>query len=170
MMVPCPRNIINCVDVEGCPLRLECLTKLLADREEQFITFWRMSPDSHCIISESGVFERISEASTAMFGHAPEQMEGHPFVEFLHPDDVVPSLDVFRELFASKAPVISFDNRYRHADGHYVSVNWNASSPVNGRMYGTARLITVSAPLHQPEDSNGIKVASRSAVGCDQTT
>lgn len=145
-MVPCPRSSRDCVDVSECPLRLECLTKLLAEREEQFLTFWRISLDFHCIIMESGVFERVSDASLSMFGYTPEQMEGHPFVEFLHPDDVVPSLEAFRGLFASEAPVLSFRNRYRHVDGHYIHVVWNASPPANGFICGTAR-INVEGPL-----------------------
>lgn len=176
-MTPCPRNGSDCVDVERCPLRLECLTKLLAEREDQFLTFWRVSLDFHCIISESGVFERVSDASASMFGYTPARMEGHPFVEFLHPDDVVSSLEVFRELFLGNSPVTAFRNRYRHANGHYVPVNWNASSPVGGRIYGTARIaadkpVSVARILAsvEPAEPNGVvKVTSRSPAGRSRT-
>jgi PAS domain S-box-containing protein len=175
-MIPCPRNESGCVDVEGCPLRLECLTRLLAEREEQFLTFWRVSLDFHCIIAESGVFERVSDASASMFGYTPAQMEGHPFVEFLHPDDVVPSLGVSRDLFRNHSPVVAFRNRYRHANGHYVPVSWNVSPPVNGHIYGTARVVadkpvSVTRILESVEaaEPNGVRVASRSSAGRART-
>ena len=75
-----------------------------------------------------------------MLGWTPEEIESRSFLEFLHSDDVENNIAAFDDLIAGK-PALHFENRYRHKDGSYVWLSWNAI-PENGIYYCTARDIS----------------------------
>jgi signal transduction histidine kinase len=71
-----------------------------------------------------------------------EELEGRPFLDFIHPDDREATRAEVARL-AAGADTIAFENRYRHRDGGYRWLRWNAR-PLHGRrrIYATARDVT----------------------------
>jgi PAS domain S-box-containing protein len=164
-MQPCPFSASDCPD-ESCPHQLERLTYALAHREEQLLGFWKNSRDIQAIFSRTGLFEMVSPSCLPQLGYTPEQMVGHPFLEFVHPDDVHRTSQMFKAMHANTMPAVEFKNRYRHADGHYVHMEWNTSPPVEGRLYATARVGARVAPhartsSHVPAEPATINGRSR---------
>ena len=65
-----------------------------------------------------------------------------PFLDFVHPDDRTLTLAEVDRLGEGEVTVL-FENRYRHRDGSYRWLQWNARGlRGNQHIYGTARDIT----------------------------
>jgi PAS domain S-box-containing protein len=135
-----------------CPHQLECLTRQLAEREERLIEFWQRSIDIHCILSD-GVIEYISGACESILGTPPEEMEGKLFIDFLHSDDIVKTISTLEAVSQEQIPA-EFKTRYQHAQGHYVTLSWRISPPIDNRVCCSARVIT------QPEKTVTLRAFS----------
>lgn len=77
------------------------------------------SLDSH------GVCTFVSPAWTLKLGHALGDVVGHPFTEFVHPEDVPSCIAFFREVVESGVSNHSVEYRIRHVDGEW---RWHAST------------------------------------------
>lgn len=158
MFTDCPFRTDDCSEVASCPHHLERLTLQLAQREAQLLEFWKYSPDFHCVVGSSGKFLSVSQAGTEQLGYRVEEMEGHEFLDFVHPDDKALTAKVFHTMVEQGRAVSKFRNRYRHADGYYVWVEWSSTPPINHRVYATARvgrrevIQTFSIPSEETEE------------------
>ncbi|WP_284165360.1 PAS domain-containing sensor histidine kinase [Frigidibacter sp. SD6-1] len=101
---------------------------------------WMVTPDLLGILSESGRFENTNPAWLKTLGYTAEEVENRLFFELLHPDDVERSGRAF-ELVKAGRPILNFENRYRHKDGTYRWLSWNAV-PEDHRFFCSARDIT----------------------------
>jgi PAS domain S-box-containing protein len=77
------------------------------------------SLDSH------GVYTFVSPALTLKLGYALGDVVGHPFSEFVHPEDVPGCESFFREVLEAGLSSHSHEYRIRHADGTW---RWHAST------------------------------------------
>jgi len=104
-----------------------------------FEDFFDNSLDLLCIAGTDGYFKRINPAFEHVLGWPQDELLKHPFLDFIHPDDVEPTLHEIDRL-ASGQPTISFENRYRCADGSYRHLRWMAHpDPKTGLLYAIAR-------------------------------
>jgi two-component system, sensor histidine kinase len=126
--------------------------------------FFEVSLDLLIIRNLEGVVLKASRSWQAKLGHTPEEMEGLPLLRFVHPDDMPGTLDSVVEVEGRKAgdPVLGFVNRYRHKDGHYVTLEWRAQR-FGDRIYGVARDVTerVAAELQMAEAKAAAEAANR---------
>jgi PAS domain S-box-containing protein len=121
----------------------------LADRSErteraeaELARFFAQSLDLLCIAGFDGHFKRLNPAWMATLGWTLEELEGRPFIDFVHPDDRDATLEEFKKL-AGGASTILFENRYRHKDGSFRWLRWNARpGPGRKEIYATARDVT----------------------------
>lgn len=74
-------------------------------------------------LREDGTIEYISPALTALSGYLPEEVFGHSFTEFVHPDDLAEVVGSFQRVVAGAVEPSEF--RVLHKDG---SVRWVRSS------------------------------------------
>lgn len=67
-----------------------------------------------------GRFTFVNEALRTMIGYSQEELMGHPFPQFLHPEDRKEILKIFWDAwkYPQRRPRIEF--RVQHKDGHYV--------------------------------------------------
>ncbi|MGD2218452.1 MAG: PAS domain-containing protein, partial [Gemmatimonadales bacterium] len=71
-----------------------------------------------------------------------EALLSRPFVDFVHPDDVEPTIREIDRL-SHGIPTVSFENRYRCADGTYKHLLWTSfPESETGLLYAVARDIT----------------------------
>lgn len=112
----------------------------------EYKTFFDVSPDMLCIAGTDGYFKRVNPAFERTLGWSEEELLGRPFVDFVHPDDVERTLRETENL-ARGIPTVSFENRYRRADGGYERLEWTCHpEPDTGRLYAVARTLAASGP------------------------
>ncbi len=127
-------------------------------------TFFEVSLDLLIIRDLEGTVLKASRSWQTKLGHRPEDMEGQPLLRLVHPDDMPGTRDSVVEVENRKEgdPVRGFINRYRHADGHYRTLEWRAQR-AGDRIYGVARDVTdrVAAERQLIEAKAAAEAASR---------
>jgi len=118
--------------------------------ERDLVRFFDLSLELFCIASMDGYFLRVNKNFPRVLGYSAEELTSHPFLDFVHPDDLEKTnLEVVR--LANGEPCIQFLNRYRHADGHYIWFEWSAqTAPEERAIYAVAR--DVSERVHKLDD------------------
>ena len=110
--------------------------------EQDLVRFFDLSPDCFCIAGTDGYFQRVNENFPRLLGYTAEELTARPFIEFVHPDDRNITGAVLVRISGGD-PCIQFQNRYRHVNGHYVSLEWNAQVvPEERAIYAVARDVT----------------------------
>ncbi len=122
------------------------LESALEQAESDIGRFFDLTLDLFCIATMDGYFSRINVNFPKVLGYSEQKLISQPFIEFVHPDDVNGTVDVMEDLLKGK-PVVRFCNRYRHAEGHYVLLEWTAQAIANeGNIFAVARDITNRIP------------------------
>ena len=104
--------------------------------------FFSVSMDLLCIAGFDGHFKLLSPSWERTLGWSPEELLSKPFIDFVHPDDREPTLDIVRNLTHTEE-ITYFENRYRCKDGSYRYLSWNARAlHKQGLMYASARDVT----------------------------
>lgn len=120
------------------------LGSALEQAESDLCRFFELSLDLMCLATLDGYFARVNANFTRVLGYPEEQLVSQPFIDFVHPDDVQETLQVMRDLLVGKL-VVRFRNRYRHAEGHYVLLEWTARPiPEEGTIFAIARDVSDS--------------------------
>ncbi len=110
--------------------------------EDELARFFAQSLDLLCIAGLDGFFKSLNPAWTTCLGWTLEELMDKPFVDLVHPEDRVATLAEVAKL-AEGVETILFDNRYRHKDGSYRWLQWNARTVPGGQsIYATARDVT----------------------------
>jgi PAS domain S-box-containing protein len=105
----------------------------------EFQKFFELSPDLLCIAGTDGYFKRTNPAFTKVLGWSQEELLSRPFLDLVHPDDLVATTEQIERL-AEGQPAISFVNRFRHSDDSWIFLKWNAyPEEESGLMYAVAR-------------------------------
>ncbi len=123
------------------------LSKAMRERrltEEELDQLFTLSLDMLCIAGFDGYFKRINPAWEKVLGIPVEELLSKPYAEFVHPDDRDRTEAVAQRIDEGEQ-AISFENRYRCADGSYRWLLWNATpSMEQKRVFAVARDITRS--------------------------
>jgi len=112
----------------------------LVEKTEELDQYFSASLDLFCIADTDGFFRRLNPEWEKALGYPLAELEGHRFLEFVHPDDMQATLSAIADL-ANQKKVILFTNRYRHKDGSYRWMEWK-SFPKGKRIFAAARDIT----------------------------
>jgi len=124
------------------------LETALEQAESDIHRFFDLMPDLFCIATQEGYFERVNVNFSRVLGYSSETLISRPFLDFIHAEDVEDTLQVMKDL-TSGQPVVHFCNRYRHADGHYLTLEWTAKPfPEEGRIFAVARDVTDHSNEH----------------------
>jgi len=102
--------------------------------------FFNVSLDLLCISDFNGNFIRLNKAWSEILGYPLEAIEGKPFLDFVHPDDIQETLSVMDKL-NKQENVINFINRYIASDGTYKHIEWR-THPTEKLVYASARDIS----------------------------
>jgi PAS domain S-box-containing protein len=94
------------------------------------------------VASFDGFFTRVNPAFERTLGYAEDELLRQPFLELVHPDDRAATeaeLDSLRR----GGRTISFENRYRRADGGHRWLQWTAiADPEQRCVYAVGRDVT----------------------------
>jgi len=110
--------------------------------EEILDRFFTLSLDMLCIAGFDGRFHRLNPAWQRTLGYTVEELTASPFLDFVHPDDRAATIAEMQKLFTGE-DTVSFENRYRGADGSYRWMLWTATPYARDQLiYAAARDIT----------------------------
>lgn len=105
--------------------------------EQQF--FFEVSPDLFAILTHDRRFHQASPAWAHLMGWEPSALIGRPLSEYLHPDDIFPTIDALSEVNEAN-PICVFEARLLTSNGEYRWTSWNVKCPsLQGMMYAVAR-------------------------------
>jgi PAS domain S-box-containing protein len=103
--------------------------------------FWN-SADLLSVLGSDGTWQIVNAAWPEQMGWSLEDLRSGPFIDLIHPDDVVASVREFDRLVASPdATLIEFRNRQRRRDGSYRWIEWSCQGR-SGRVFSSGRDIT----------------------------
>ena len=101
---------------------------------------WQVTTDLLTIANSEGVFVAVNPAWEEGLGWTSAEMAEIPFIDLVHPEDVLKTLAVYEVLFTG-VPVLRFENRYRTKAGAYRDLAWVAV-PEHGLFFCSARDVT----------------------------
>ncbi|MDY6806082.1 MAG: PAS domain S-box protein [Cyanobacteriota bacterium] len=105
--------------------------------------FFTVSLDLLCIAGFDGYFKRINPSWQKLLGYTESEILSTPFMEFVHPEDIVATRAQFEAVTKLGKTIVRFDNRYRIEDGSYKWLAWTAVPfPEEGLIYIVARDIS----------------------------
>lgn len=111
-----------------------------ASRDNQMILDYSL--DAICTIDREGRFVRVSAAAETLWGYAPDELVGRPFVEFVAEEDRAKTLAATERIMGGEE-VTGFENRYLRKDGQVVTQLWSARwLEADGLMFCVARDIS----------------------------
>ncbi|MFP4092592.1 MAG: PAS domain S-box protein, partial [Cyclobacteriaceae bacterium] len=127
------------------PLRLIGVLKDITERkrlESERDRFFKLGPDLQVLLGRDGYLKWVSPAFRDLLGWTSEELISQPWKTFVHPEDVNPSIEETKLIFAGKT-TLDFENRFRHKNGEYRWLEWKAKTyPEDDVIYGTATDIT----------------------------
>lgn len=104
--------------------------------------FFNLSLDMLCIAGMDGYFKHINPSFERTLGWSPEELLAETFFDFIHPDDLGPTLREVNKLRKGTSSA-RFENRYRCSDGSYRYLAWTAVPVKETRLiYAIARDVT----------------------------
>jgi diguanylate cyclase (GGDEF)-like protein/PAS domain S-box-containing protein len=127
-------------------------TASLMTSEEKYRLLVNNSHDIIYTLDQNGVFTFVSPAWTSVLGHQVDEIMGHAFSEFVHPDDLSICAAALSRLFATGQFQTDIEYRVRHQDQswHWHSSNALPMKDEAGKVIGfegTAKDITVQKAL-----------------------
>ncbi len=130
-------------DEAGRPVKFIGLFSDISERKQaqlELEQFFNVGLELLCIADLQGNFCRLNQAWSRTLGYDLTELEGQPFLNFVHPDDVESTLAAIADL-GDQNNVTSFVNRYRAKNGGYRYIEWSAA-PYENSIYAAARDIT----------------------------
>jgi PAS domain S-box-containing protein len=127
---------------------------------EEFRNLFELARDMLCIAGLDGYFKLVNPAWQRVLGHTPEELTSRPWLEFVHPHDLRPTIREGEKL-RSGVDVIQFRNRYRTKEGSYKWLSWMATPDIErGMIYAVARDITENKRIEQELEHARIQAES----------
>jgi len=100
-----------------------------------------MSNDLACEASLDGYFTRLNCSWEDCLGFSREELLARPYVEFIHPDDLEPTIAAAGLLAEGPSDAVNFENRYATKEGGWRWLLWSARSD-GEKIYAVAKNIT----------------------------
>jgi PAS domain S-box-containing protein len=137
----------------------ESLERQVQERTAERDRMWKLSTDIMLVANFETKIVSVNPAWTALLGWREEELVGHSFTEFLHPQDIPGALDRTAILKSGTAGLKS-ENRYRNKDGAYLWISWT-SVPDETFIHAVGRDVT--AEKEQAEALQAAEEALRHA-------
>lgn len=95
--------------------------------EEMNALMFESAPDIIAIANAYGRFTKVNQAFCDLLGYTEEELTTHPYIYFLHPDDLRKTEVEYVETISGSRKANNFANRYRTKNGEYKWISWSSS-------------------------------------------
>jgi PAS domain S-box-containing protein len=113
----------------------------MTERSELMEQFFGLTLGLLCTARRDGnAFENLNPAWERTLGWTLAELSSKSFMEFVHPDDLGPTIDVISRMDEG-TDAVNFENRYLHKDGSWIWLSW-VSVLRHGTYYAAATDIT----------------------------
>lgn len=134
--------------------------------EQRFRKVFDGSRIGMLIAEPRGRFLRVNPALARMLGQPQDDLVGHNFTEFTHPDDTDRCVQVVTDCCSGRLDGFELEKRYRHADGHYLEVIVTSillRDPVGQPQFFAAQIIDMTErnTLERTRDRQQAELAER---------
>ena len=102
-------------------------TSALAHSEAKYRHLVENSHDIIYTLDKDGIFTFVSSAWTDLLGHPIGDVIGHPFMPFVHPDDLSVCMASLAEVFEGGQHQHNIEYRVKHANGSW---RWHTSNSI----------------------------------------
>ena len=109
----------------------EILEKNVSERTEERDQLWILSQDMLVRASYDGTMSAVNPAWTTVLGWSEQKLLTDPFVDIIHPDDVVNVAAALGEMGQTGQPT-RFQNRILTADNHWKPIDWTVAPDPDG--------------------------------------
>jgi PAS domain S-box-containing protein/putative nucleotidyltransferase with HDIG domain len=120
------RSLSN-MELARATVQRDMLNKTVIDNEKRYALFVEHTDDLIIMINFDGILAYVSPAGERLFGYTMENLIGHPYGEFIHPDDLEMAKDALDKTFneGSNHTTTTLEFRVRYADGSWkwLSIN-----------------------------------------------
>jgi diguanylate cyclase (GGDEF)-like protein/PAS domain S-box-containing protein len=146
------RQLMAFTDNANLLEQLDASLQELSRHEQRFRSLVQHASDITTVATPEGVFTYISPSVERVLGYRVESVVGEQVLAFVHPDDRSELLRHVDDLLATPAATITYQARYRHADGSWrwlevISTNLLHEPSVRG-IVSNAREVTETRLLH----------------------
>jgi PAS domain S-box-containing protein len=128
-----------------------CFTRDITKRkqlEQERERFLAIGSDLQVIAESNGYYRWVSPTFELILGWTMTEMLSRSWIDFVHPDDINSSITEETSLLGGKTA--EFENRYRHKDGSYRWLSWNAQPYLEEQLiYAVAVDITEKKSLEE---------------------
>ncbi|MBI2388726.1 MAG: MASE1 domain-containing protein [Deltaproteobacteria bacterium] len=93
----------------------------LRDAESRHRLIVEEAPIGVVLTGRDGTIAQANAAFCNLLGRSPEEVLGHTFAEFTHPNDLAANLEVLHDLVKGSRERATFEKRYLHSNGAVVS-------------------------------------------------
>ena len=124
------------------------LDALVKHSKEQLEAFFDLVPDLACVATTDGYFTKLNNSWSNALGFSNEELCSKPYIEFVHPDDRINTLEVAATLIGGRK-IYQFSNRYRCKGGGYRWLEWASTTSDEGEVYAIARDVTERKQLDE---------------------
>jgi PAS domain S-box-containing protein len=92
---------------------------------QEIRNFFYLNPDLCSIIGRDGNFRNTNPSWESTLGYTSKELTGYPYINLVHPDDR-PEIEYISSNLNESQKIKEFTNRYRHKDGSYHYLEWQA--------------------------------------------
>lgn len=112
--------------------------------------FFAIAPSLLCVLDYKGYFQLVNPEFSRVLGYFSPALTSHRFLDFVHPEDCETTQRVMANLI-NFGETVTFNNRYRSADGHYYPLQWRSLTKANV-IYVAGEQIAVDGLAHHPNN------------------
>jgi PAS domain S-box-containing protein len=139
------RDVVSVELDEDTPVKLRGFMVDISSQKESMTAidkFFDQPTSIHLIAEMDSRIKRANRGFYHILGYDPQFLIKMKFMDLVHPDDVQKTIDEMSKL-GQGITTFSFENRYRHKDGHWVDLAWSAVfSKEDNLVYAVASDIT----------------------------
>ncbi|MEI8081743.1 MAG: PAS domain S-box protein, partial [Actinomycetes bacterium] len=92
-----------------------------------------LSTDLLAVASPAGYLTAVNANWEKALGYSTAELTSRPYLDFIHPDDAARTTSEAQAILDPSHITVAFENRYRHIDGSYRWLSWNARATEDGR-------------------------------------